>query len=356
MTTARASRAGRLARWARFGVVPVAALTVVLATSPGSATSQDPRRGTFAFVTQGNNVAVVQAERRSLDLDARIHLQEESSAIGVAASPNGKLVYVPDFAKSVVHVFKTSNDTPVATIRLAPGTTPVGIAVSRDGKYAYTANSTNNSVSVLDLRTNTREGDDIPVGTSPRGVSVSADGKRVYAANDQSGSVSVIDPKERKVKTIEIGDPEDPDRFPRPRAVALWDARHIGFVTNNGRPSAGGSSVSVIDTKTNTVKTVIHGLANPVGVAFSSRHNLVYTANNGDTTVGVIDAETNRVTDAIDIGCSPIGVSLSPDQKRLFATCAGAGTFTMIDTRSHRVLSSLAVGVPASQSVVVDVP
>ncbi|MCB5167418.1 YncE family protein [Streptomyces bambusae] len=345
LTPKAARRAGGFARRARLGAVPFAALAVVLATSPGSATSAQGRHGTFAFVTQQDNVAVVKVvdKGRELDLESRIHLEKDSFAIGVAISPDGKRAYVADNTEGVVEVFDTRNDERLATIEL--GTTPVGIAITRDGRRAYTANSTNNSVSVIDLQTNTRVGADIPVGSSPRGVSVSADGKRVYTANDRSGTVSVIDTETRTVTTIA-------DVGAAPRVVALWDAKHLGFVTNSRN-----DFLTVIDTKDNKILKRIEGVERPVGAVFSTKRQLLYVADTGDDTVSVVNVRRAIPTiNKIDLGCSPLWVSLSPDQKRLFVTCVGDGKLTMIDTEDNEVLDSYEVGSPASQSAVVTLP
>ncbi len=56
---------------------------------------------------------------------------------------------------------------------------------------AFITNSADNTVSVINLATNTVT-TTIPVGTFPRGVSVSPDGTKAYITNAGSNSVSVI--------------------------------------------------------------------------------------------------------------------------------------------------------------------
>jgi YVTN family beta-propeller protein len=56
----------------------------------------------------------------------------------------------------------------------------------------------------------------IPVGHNPRGATLSPDGKRLYVANRLDDSISVIDTKsERVVSTIELGGPKNVDALRR---------------------------------------------------------------------------------------------------------------------------------------------
>jgi len=56
----------------------------------------------------------------------------------------------------------------------------------------------------------------IPVGHNPRGIVFSPDGKRLYVANRLDDTISVIDPKSEKVvSTIELGGPKNVDALRR---------------------------------------------------------------------------------------------------------------------------------------------
>lgn len=50
--------------------------------------------------------------------------------------------------------------------------------------FAYITNSGDNTVSVIDIATNTVIGTPIPVGPFPFGVAVNPAGKRVYVTNE----------------------------------------------------------------------------------------------------------------------------------------------------------------------------
>ena len=60
------------------------------------------------------------------------------------------------------------------------------------GPSAYVTNVFSNSVSVIDVATNTVVAI-VPVGITPNGVAITPDGTSAYVANVRSASVSVID-------------------------------------------------------------------------------------------------------------------------------------------------------------------
>jgi YVTN family beta-propeller protein len=115
--------------------------------------------------------------------------------------------------------------------------------------FAYVANTTGNSVSVIDTATNKIVGSPIPVGTNPEWDAVTPDGKHVYVTNINSASVSVIATATNTViATIPVGS--------FPIGVAITPDGTHAYVANNG-----SKSISVIYTATNKVV----GTSIPVG-------------------------------------------------------------------------------------------
>ena len=71
--------------------------------------------------------------------------------------------------------------------------------------YAYITNQGDNSLSVINTKTN-KVIQSITVGHRPAGVVVSNDNKRVYVSNPESKDISVIDTKTlENIKTIKVG-------------------------------------------------------------------------------------------------------------------------------------------------------
>jgi YVTN family beta-propeller protein len=95
------------------------------------------------------------------------------------------------------------------------------------------------------------------------------------------------------------------------------------YVANSG--SFNPSTVSVIDTATNTVSATVPVGNGPVGVAVKPDGSKVYVANEGANTVSVLDTATNTVIATIPVGNGPdaFGVFIQPPAQR-FAGVPGS--------------------------------
>ena len=135
----------------------------------------------------------------------------------MAATPDGKHVYVSNQNDSTVSVITTATGTVSGPIKVGPK--PSGIAIAPDGKHAYVANNgtgvtgnpggpgseVGNTVSVIDTAKGVVS-DTITVGNGPVGLAVTPEGKHVYVANAAENTVSVIDTATGAVSaTIPVG-------------------------------------------------------------------------------------------------------------------------------------------------------
>jgi len=97
------------------------------------------------------------------------------------------------------------------------------------------------------------------------------------------------------------------------------------YVTNND-----DSTVSVIDTNTNTVIGTIPVGANPQGIAYDLNQT-IYVANIGGITVSVIDTNTNTIIDTIPVGNQPSDLAFDPLHERIYVTNFDDGTVSVIN-------------------------
>ena len=245
----------------------------------------------------------------------------------VSNKGNGTVVAIHPQTKQVLRTFQV-------------GQSPTKMALT--GVHLYVANSGSNSVSMIDLDTNTVSAP-IPVGVNPSGLTVSPDGKWVYVTNRGSNTVSVINAATNTIvgSPIVVGS--------QPTSLVISPDSSLSYVANSD------DTVSVIDTRTNTVVRTVSIDPNPeIGshaIALSQASNYPYRA---DDRIYVTDA-ADRTMRALAITPSPapqlpatmtpITTGIGPGSVAIvgnyaYVVNAGSNTVSRIDTTSNTVVGS----------------
>jgi YVTN family beta-propeller protein len=122
--------------------------------------------------------------------------------------------------------------------------------------------------------------------------------------------------------------------------VGAWARAPQAYITN-----LNDSTVSVIDTASNTVTATVPVGNAPNGVAVTPDGAHVYVANVFDNTVSVIDTATNAVTATVTVGMFPFGMAVTPDGARVYVANQGDGNVSVIATASNTLMATVAVGI-----------
>ena len=217
-------------------------------------------------------------------------------------------------------------------------TTLVMLAIfglSLKAQTAYITNEGANTVSVINVATNTITGT-ITVGNSPYAVSVSPDGSKVYITNSGDNTVSVINTATNTVTaTIPVGI--------TPKALFVSPDGSKVYVASTGG-STGGTTLDVINTATNTVTATITVGTGPGGVCVSPNGNTVYVTNGLSNTISVINSSSNTVSATIQTSTTPIGISISPNGSTLYVVGASGNLVSVINTTTNTVTATITVG------------
>ncbi len=111
------------------------------------------------------------------------------------------------------------------------------------------------------------------------------------------------------------------------------------YAANRGT-SAQPSNVVAFDTQTRKLVTRIPVEINPYELVFSRDGSTLFVSNWGSGSVSVIDTASNRVTSVIRVGANPNDMKLAADG-RLFVACSNDNTVYVIDTRERRVVERI---------------
>ena len=262
---------------------------------------------------------------------------------GAAVTPDGNTAYIANNSANTVSAIDTRTNSVVATISV--GTGPGAVAVTPDGTKVYVSG---NHLSVINTATN------VVIATlaiAPAGIAITPDGKKAYVTNNSANTVSVIDVATNTIKTG-TGYPISVGIIPIGIAVSP-DGSKV-YVTNQGTGSNG--SLSVISTSSDTVSSSItSGLGVfPTGVAFTPDGTLAYVTDYAGTSVYVIDVATDTVKTGagypITVDHQPIGVAFTPDGKYAYVPNTGSGTVSVIDVTANTVSTTITIGASTSPS------
>lgn len=298
------------------GAVPTVATTIRVGNSPSFvAASPD---GKHVYIANGNDQSLTVVDTATNQVTATIPIAAGPPQF-LTFAPDGRTLYVTvSNEQGTIHAIDaldTASNAVIATIP-QPGM-PLRVAVSPDGQRLFVANHEIPSVSVIDAATNTVIGQ-VNVAPNPHWVTFSPDGTRAYTANHESNVVSVIDTATLQVlATIPVGS--------SPHSIAANP--HLPLVAN---VNYNGGSVSKIDTTTGKVSATIPVGENPQDIAWAADGQLAYVVNNGSNTISVIDTTTSRVTKTIPTGAGPTSITVQPSGHQAYVSNLNSGTVTVL--------------------------
>ncbi len=296
--------------------------------------------------------------------------------MGLALSPDNRIVYVAGGQQNCVFLFSTQTHARVDSIDCSA---PIDgrsvthgyigdLVLDAQGEYLFAVDQTNFRVVVADVERRALVAS-VPVGRYPFGIALAPDGKTLYVANVGMFVYSKIDSIEEKqdfrkalrypafaygskemkegvrrdsVDIPGLGEPNVPESF-SVWSISVSDVRH---------------PVVVQKTKTGTlVGQRVDGIP---AVGGSSPNSLVATggyvfASNGNNdNISVLDAARGGVVRTIPLvlheavrhlrGVIPFGMAASPDGRRLYVAEAGINALAVIDIPTLKVLGHIPTG------------
>ena len=192
-------------------------------------------------------------------------------------------------------------------------------------------------------------------GINPDGIAITPNGSQCYVCNSNNygitgaDSVSVFDLCNGVFKTT-ISD----SSFVSPYTATVDKCGQKVYITNSGTPTLGvPGTVSVIDTKTNTVISQITGFDGPSGCALSKQYAYVNNyggpsgvgSGNGRT-VSVVNLSNYSIISTISVGLAPAALAIDNKCSKLYVInyttgLPGAGQLVTVDTKTNTVIYTL---------------
>jgi len=141
--------------------------------------------------------------------------------------------------------------------------------------------------------------------------------------------------------------------------ILVWGLVFLGIASESSHAkteyayvvNSGANSVSVINTKTNTVVKTIAVGTSPFAVAINAAGTLAFVTNTGSNTISVINTTTNTVTASIPVSAGPMDIALNPIGSIAYVSCPGANVVAVVNTGTKKVAATIAVQNPAGLAV-----
>jgi DNA-binding beta-propeller fold protein YncE len=316
------------------------ALGIVALSSTAAATDRTECRGLLLVANKGDRTLGIFDPETGQQLAA----VPEAGITGheVAASPDGKLAFVPIYGNSgvghegtdgrLIRVVDLASKQVTATIDLGKGLRPhCAVFGPKDG-LLYVTTEIENCITIIDphgLKV---------IGSIPTGqpeshmLAITRDGRRGYTSNVGPGTVSVLDLVQRKVETII-------HVAPIAQRIALSVDDRWAFTADQTKPQ-----LVVIDTTSNTVvrRIPLPGIA--YGTAPTPDGRSLILALIGQKKVGVVDLQSMELTRTLDVPPAPQEVLVRPDGVKAYVSCDKSQQVAVINVDSWKVEKLIQAG------------
>jgi DNA-binding beta-propeller fold protein YncE len=272
-----------------------------------------------------------------------------ATSAGVAASPDGRTLYVVDQATNDVSQYAIADDgtlSPKSPATVATeGAGPFGIAIAPDGRHVYVANQTAGTISIFDVGSDDALAAGPTVVTSGAGtvgIAISPDGTSAYATNASAGTISQFDVDATDGTLSPKGTPTVAAGTV-PFAIAVSPDGQSVYVTNRVATGvvrqysvgAGGELAAM------TVPTLTVG-TRPAGIVAGDKG--VYVSNFASNRISQFsaggDGALTQSAPDVDSGLSPFGMALSPDGHSLYVATFGDGKVGQYDVGDDGTLAA----------------
>ncbi len=261
----------------------------------------------------------------------------------VAASPDGKLAFVPIYGDSGVGkpgtdgssmaVIDLATRKVVASVDFGHGVRPHMPLYEPVSRNLYVTTELDKAVTVVDPKSLKIVGK-IPTGQEQSHMLVvTRDGQRGYTANVGPGTVSVLDMAARKtVAVIPIS--------ATTQRISISRDDKLVFTADQTKPQ-----MAVIDTATNTVKSWIPLPAVGYGSAVTLDGKWLLVVMATTKQVAVVNLATMKVARTIDVPPGGQGeILMRPDGKVAYVSCPSGNQVAEIDLATWKVTRMIAAG------------
>ncbi|MBX9686834.1 MAG: beta-propeller fold lactonase family protein [Candidatus Obscuribacterales bacterium] len=243
-------------------------------------------------------------------------------------------IYIADQAKNRVLMLDPLARRFLGQIDLPAGTAPKGIAASPNGKWLYVSLSGSSEVAVIETETG-KILVKTKAPTGPGKILITPDGVYVSVLSVTASELSVLASyNQRLIGSCKLGDV--------PTGLAIHPSEKIAYVSNRR-----SNTVSIVDLTKRTVLNTIKTGNSPTGLAISPDGQKLYVAQGRDNVITIYDTKMLQKLQEVRLPLDvdfPYAISLTPDGKHLLVSSQQTDTVGVLDTEKLEFSKQIQVG------------
>jgi len=276
------------------------------------------------------DIAVLTAN--SSTLPQANYLSPAISAFGSVGSlttdSSGGVMYVENKDSNSISVVDLATNTIVRNI--AVDEKLYNIKLSEDQLKLYIITADSDSGTILALNTTDNEiMNEISTGVSVQDIATF--NGTLYVGDVLGGRVLVMNTNGTLIGEIDIGS--------RPQYMEVRPDGEVLYVTR-----LGGGPILVVDLEQNVVIKEIDSGSRPRGLSFTNDGARLFVVNEESDTLSVIDTHKQEIIKTISVGDNPQYVVLNPDETLAYVTNMNSNTISIVDAQVVEVVNEIPVG------------
>lgn len=247
------------------------------------------------------------------------------SAGSLTADSLAGVMYVQNSNSNSISVVDLTTNTILRNITVEG--MPHNIKLSEDQLTLYILTSDRDSGTIFMLNTTSNElMKEIPTEVSVQDIAIF--NGTMYASDVLGGKVLVMNANGTLIDEINVGS--------RPQYMEVRPDGQVLYVTRLGGP------ISVVDLEQKIVIKEIDSGSMPHRLSFTNEGAILFVVNAESDTLSVIDSRKHELIKTISVGDSPGYVALNPDETLAYVTNMDSNTVSIVD--ADKVVNEIPVG------------
>ena len=237
-------------------------------------------------------------------------------------------MYVQNNNSNSISVIDLATNTVLRNITVDGTLQNIKLSEDQQTLYIITTHSDSGTIYMLNTTSNEIMNERISTHVSSQDVAFFDD--TLYLSDAIGGKLLVMNSNGTLMHEINVGS--------RPQFIDVRPDGQVLYVARSGGP------ISVVDLEQNIVIKEIDSGNMPHHLTFDNNGAKLYVVNAENDTLSVIDSQKHELIKTIPVGDNPRSVVLNPDETLAYVTNMDSNTVSMVDTQLIEVVDEIPVG------------